>query len=162
MAHLSTNTSGVLKSPSDWLNYTGFPGDVCVAFFNVQPGNKNSVAPNQEKSQKKKVGVFTTVTTSAYQDQLIAGVSKTCEKCKVHGIESFKYVREFYTPVCYCDNISTPLNMTRHKTKCGCQSYGLSGVPWPFKVAKVPRPSAVSLKVWLHETSTPLLEVFSI
>ncbi len=24
----------------------GFPGDVCVAFFNVLPGNKNTVAPN--------------------------------------------------------------------------------------------------------------------
>ncbi len=29
MAHLSGNTSGVSKSSSDWLNYTGFPGDVC-------------------------------------------------------------------------------------------------------------------------------------
>ncbi len=46
MAHLSGNTSGVSKSSSDWLNYTGFPGDVCVAFFNVPPGNKDTVAPN--------------------------------------------------------------------------------------------------------------------
>ncbi len=46
MAHKSGNTSGVLKSSSDWLNYTGFPGDVCVAFFNVPPGNKNAVTPN--------------------------------------------------------------------------------------------------------------------
>ncbi len=46
MAHLSGNTSGVSKSSSDWLNYTGFPGDVCVAFFNILPGNKNVVAPN--------------------------------------------------------------------------------------------------------------------
>ncbi len=27
MAHLSGNTSGFSKSSSDWLNYTGFPGD---------------------------------------------------------------------------------------------------------------------------------------
>ncbi len=40
MLHLSGNTSVVSKSSSDWLNYTGFPGDVCVAFFNVPPGNK--------------------------------------------------------------------------------------------------------------------------
>ncbi len=46
MAHLSGNTSGVSKSSLDWLNYTGFPGDVCVAFFNVLPGNKDAVAPN--------------------------------------------------------------------------------------------------------------------
>ncbi len=45
MAHLSGNTSGVSKS-SDWLNYTGFPGDVCVVFFNVPPGNKDAVVPN--------------------------------------------------------------------------------------------------------------------
>ncbi len=46
MAHLSGNTSGVSKSSSDWLNSTGFPGDVCVAFFNVPPGNKDAVATN--------------------------------------------------------------------------------------------------------------------
>ncbi len=45
-AHLAGNTSGVSKSSSDWLDYTGFPGDVCVEFFNVPPGNKNAVAPN--------------------------------------------------------------------------------------------------------------------
>ncbi len=46
MVLLSGNTSGVSKSSSDWLNYTGFPGDVCVAFFNVPPGNKDAVPPN--------------------------------------------------------------------------------------------------------------------
>ncbi len=35
----------------------------------------------------------------------------------VRGIEYFKYVQEFYTLVCYCVNISMPLNMTHHKTK---------------------------------------------
>ncbi len=43
MALLSGNTSGVLKSSSDWLNSTGFPGDVRVAFFN---GNKDAVELN--------------------------------------------------------------------------------------------------------------------
>ncbi len=46
MVHLSGNTSVVSKLSSDWLNYTGFPGDVCVVFFNVPPGNKDAVAPN--------------------------------------------------------------------------------------------------------------------
>ncbi len=46
MVHLYGNTSGVLKTSSDWLNYTVFPGDVCVAFFNVSPGNKEAVTPN--------------------------------------------------------------------------------------------------------------------
>ncbi len=41
MVHLSGNTSGVSKSSSDWSNYTGFPGDMCVAFFNVLPENKD-------------------------------------------------------------------------------------------------------------------------
>ncbi len=57
---------------------------------------------------------------------------------------------------CYCGDISTPLNMTRHKT---CQSYGLLGGPWPFKAAKVPRPSAVSLKVWLRETTAYVSDI---
>ncbi len=46
MAHFSGNTSGVSNSSSDWLNYTGFPGDASVAFFNVPPGNKDTVVPN--------------------------------------------------------------------------------------------------------------------
>ncbi len=65
MVHLSGNTSGVLKSSSDWLNYTGFPGDVCLAFFNVSPENKDAVEPNP--SRKKKAVVFTNVTVNAYQ-----------------------------------------------------------------------------------------------
>ncbi len=73
-AHLSGNTSGVSKSSSDWLNYTGFPGDVCVAFFNVPPGNKNAVAPNPlTKEESRRV----------YQDQLNTGFSKVCEIFKV-------------------------------------------------------------------------------
>ncbi len=46
MAHLSGNISGVSKSSSDWFNYTGFPEDVCVTFFNVPPGNKDAVELN--------------------------------------------------------------------------------------------------------------------
>ncbi len=46
MAHLSGNTLVVSEWSSDWLNYTGFPGDVCFTFFNVPPGNKDAVAPN--------------------------------------------------------------------------------------------------------------------
>ncbi len=46
MVHLSGNTSGVSKSSSDWFNYAGFPGDVCVAFFNVLSKNNDVVAPN--------------------------------------------------------------------------------------------------------------------
>ncbi len=46
MVHFSGNTSVTSKSSSDWLNYTGFPGDVCVAFFNVPPGNKDAVTTN--------------------------------------------------------------------------------------------------------------------
>ncbi len=52
MVHLSGNTSVVSKSSSDWLNYTGFPGDVCVVFFNVPPGNKDAVAPNSLVKEK--------------------------------------------------------------------------------------------------------------
>ncbi len=47
----------------------------------------------------KEAVVFTTVMTSAYQDQINAGFSKVCEIFKVCGIESLKYVREFHTLV---------------------------------------------------------------
>ncbi len=115
-AHKIGNTSGVSKSSSDWLNYRVFTGDVCVTFFNVPPGNKDAVTPNP--LTKKKALVFTTVTISAYRDQLNTGFSKYV-----------KFVHEFYTLVCYCGVISTPLNMTQHKTNVigcfTCQSYGL-------------------------------------
>ncbi len=45
-AHKSGNTSGVSKLSSDWSDYTGFPGEVRVTFFNVLPGNKDAVMPN--------------------------------------------------------------------------------------------------------------------
>ncbi len=83
--------------------------------------------------------------TSACQDQLNAEFSKVCENFKVRGIESLKYVREFYTPVCYCGDISTPVNMTWNKMKRDWVLY--LSVIWPSKVAKVLRPSAVSLKI---------------
>ncbi len=62
----------------------------------------------QTLSRKKKAVVFTTVTVSAYQGQLHAGFSKVCEIFKVRGIESLQYVREFYTPVCYCGTVPRP------------------------------------------------------
>ncbi len=71
-------TSGVWKSSSDWLNSTGFPGHVCVSFFNVTPGNKDAVTPNP--LTKEEAVVFTTVMTSAYQ--LNTGFSKVCEILK--------------------------------------------------------------------------------
>ncbi len=39
-------------------------------------------------------------------------------KYLVCSIESLKYVWEFYTPVCYCGDISTPKNMTLNETNC--------------------------------------------
>ncbi len=66
--HLSGNTSGVSKSSSDWLNYTGFPGDVSVAFFNVLPGNKDAMALNSPPHAL----VFTTI------DGHLSGSTKRC------------------------------------------------------------------------------------
>ncbi len=85
----------------------------------------------QTPSRKKKAVVFTTVTTNAYQNQLNTGVSKVCEIFKVRSIESLKYVREFYTPVWYCGDISTALNMMQHKTKRDWLLY--LSVIWPLQ-----------------------------
>ncbi len=110
----------------------------------------------QTPSRKKKLVLFTNVTTNAYQDQLNAGFSKVCEIFNVCSIVSLKYVREFYTPVCNCGDISTPRNVTLNGTNCDCfssRSNGLMGGPWPMKAAMDSRLSAVSLKVWLRETT---------
>ncbi len=53
MAHKSGNTSGVSKSSSDLLNYTGFPEDICFAFFNVPHGNKDAMMPNPPHERRK-------------------------------------------------------------------------------------------------------------
>ncbi len=110
-AHKSGNTSGVLKSSSDWLNYTGFPGDVCSRFLfivylsqycylscllcvsrSLTLRLETKMPWRQTPSRKKKAVVFTTVTTNNYQDQLNAGFLKVCEIFKVRGIESVKYI----------------------------------------------------------------------
>ncbi len=64
-------------------------------------------------SRKKKDVVFTTLTTRAYQDQLNTGFSFS-----FHGLESLKYIREFYTPLCYCGDITMPRNVTLNETNC--------------------------------------------
>ncbi len=70
-------------------------------------------------SWKKKAVVFTNVTANAYQGRLNAVFSKVCEICtKVCAIESFEYIREFHTLVCFCGDISTPRNVTLNKTNC--------------------------------------------
>ncbi len=54
IAHISGNTSRVSKSSSNWLNYRGFPGDLCVTFFKgiVHPKMKNSVIYSPSSSSK--------------------------------------------------------------------------------------------------------------
>ncbi len=83
---------------------------------------------HQSPSQKKKAVVFTTVTTNAYQGQLNAGFSKVCEIFKVRGIESLKYVREIYTPVCYYGEISTHWNVTLNEMNYVGQTASWAGL----------------------------------
>ncbi len=126
MAHKSGNTSGVLKSSSDWLNYTGFPGDVCVSrslTFHLE----TKMPWCQTLSRKKKAVVFTTVMTNAYQDQINTEFSKVCKIFKVRGIESLKYVREFYTQATFP---RPQMWRWRKRTVIGCltcRSNGLMG-----------------------------------
>ncbi len=51
MAHKKWKHFRSLIQP-DWLNYTGFPEEVCVAFFNIPPGSKDAVAPNPLTKEK--------------------------------------------------------------------------------------------------------------
>ncbi len=50
MVFLSGNISEVSKSSSDWLNYTGFPEDVCIAFFNVSPRCRGAKPPHERRN----------------------------------------------------------------------------------------------------------------
>ncbi len=110
-AHKRENTSGVSKSSSDWLNYTGFPGDVCVACFNVLSGNKDAVTPNSRIEEESR-------RVYKCDDKCLSGSTKRYEIFKVRDIESLKYVWEFHTLVCYCGDISTPRNVTLNETSC--------------------------------------------
>ncbi len=115
MAHKSGNTSGVSKSSRDWLNYTGFPGNVCVAFFNVPSVNKDVVTPNP-LTKEESFSEHLSGSTKRW-------ISKVCEIFKVCSIESLKYAQEFYTPVCYCGDISTPQNVTLNESCHGFQTF---------------------------------------
>ncbi len=142
MVHLSRNTSRESKSSSDWLDYTGFLGDVRSLTLCLE----TKLPWCQTPSRKKKAVVFRTVRTDAYHDQLNAGVSKVCEIFKVRGIESFKYIREFHTPVCYCGDISMPRNVTLNKMNCD----------WLFDMS-VKRPHGRALT----NDGCPLFQTFS-
>ncbi len=116
-AHKNWNTSRVSKLSSDWLNYTGFPGDVCVVFFNVPREKKRwcNAKPPQERRRPSCLQLWRWVLIRN------AEFLKVCEILKVCGIESFKFVREFYTLVCYYGNISTHWNVPLNKlTVIGC------------------------------------------
>ncbi len=76
------------------------------------------------------------VALSAFQDQLNTGFWKVCETCKVCGVYSLKYVQKIYTQVCYSGDISTPLNMTWHKTKRDWLLY--LSVIWPLTHSRFP------------------------
>ncbi len=107
----------------------------------------------------KKAVVFSTVTKSAYQDQLNAGFSKVCEIFKVRH-RTFKIcqrVIQLYR-VCYCGN-NVPRNVMLNETNCDLFVWHVSKTaswPWTMKSPMNSRPSAINLKVWLCETTVHL------
>ncbi len=121
MVHLSGNTSGVSKSSSDWLNYTGFPGDVCVAFFNVPPGNKDAVAPNPlTKEESRRV--------YKCDGECLSGQTKCWifKDFKVCGMSFLKYIWEFHTLLLSVIVAKCPRPETWRWTKqtvIGCLTY---------------------------------------
>ncbi len=144
-AHKIVNTQG-LRSPHliGW-NIQDYR-EKSVTIFNIPTGNKDTMMPNP--SWKEKDVMFTTVTMSTY-DQLNAGFSKVCEICKVHSIDSVKWV--LHTGLLFWERFDVA--QTKHDWLLYLSVIWPLGGPWPFKAAKVPSPPAVSLKVWLRETS---------
>ncbi len=73
----------------------------------------------QTPSRKKRVVVFTAVTTSAHQDQLkTKRFSKVCEIFKVCGTESLNTSESFTHRSVIVADISTPRNVTLNETNC--------------------------------------------
>ncbi len=73
----------------------------------------------QTPSRKKRVVVFTAVTTSAHQDQLkTKRFSKVCEIFKVCGTESLNTSESFTHRSVIVTDISTPRNVTLNETNC--------------------------------------------
>ncbi len=73
----------------------------------------------QTPSRKKRVVVFTAVTTSAHQDQLkTKRFSKVCEIFKVCGTESLNTPESFTHRSVIVADISTPRNVTLNETNC--------------------------------------------
>ncbi len=104
MMHLSVVVS---KSSSDWLNYTGFLGDVCVAFFSVPAGNKDAKPPNERRKP-----------SCLQMWRWTLDFQKYLKYLKICGIESLKYIREFHTSVWYCGDISMPRHVALNETNC--------------------------------------------
>lgn len=81
---------------------------------------------------------------SAYQDQINVGISKVCDE------KSFTHWSVIV--------VTWTLHVHASKTWCWTKQTDWLpvGGPWPMKVAMEFRPSAISLKVLLHETSARL------
>ncbi len=127
---LSTVVSASEVTPTDrWLNVWCIWHTKVETLQEFRSCHRIGWIIRQTPSRKKKAVVFTTVTTSTYQDQLNAGFSKVCEQFKFRGTESLKYVREFYIPVYYCGDISMPRNVTLNETNCDWM-FDMS-VKWP-------------------------------
>ncbi len=116
---------------------------VCVAFR-----LETKMLCCQTPSWKKKAVMFTVVPNAVF--------SKVCEIFKVCGIESLKYVVQIlHSGLLLWQHFHAHKHDTAQNETwlIASQSHGLLGRPWPFKAAKVPRPSVISLKVWLRETN---------
>ncbi len=81
--HTYLNTSGVPKSSPDWLNYTGFPGDVCYVF--KRPAWKQTLWRPRERRKPSCLKL-----TRMLISQLNAWFPKVCSIFK----ESLKYIQE--------------------------------------------------------------------
>ncbi len=110
--HLSGNTSVVSKSSSNWLDYTGFPGDVCVAFFNALLGNKFAVVPNPlTKEESRRV--------YKCNDRRLSGSTKREFQKYVKYLKIAAYsLSNIPESFCYCGDISTLRNVMLNETIC--------------------------------------------
>ncbi len=128
----------------------------CV-FFNVAPGNKDAVELNP-LTKEESCRVYNC------DDERLSGSTKCWIFKSMWNISSLRHRIFKIHPESFTHRsvivVTFPRPETWRWTKrtvigcLTCRSNGLMGGPWPMKAAIYSRPSAVSLKVWLRETSS--------
>ncbi len=117
--------------------------------------DRDAKPPNERRTAV----MFTNVMANSLSESTKCWIFQiVCEIFKVRSIESLKiHPESSHTGLLSVAQFQRPEMWTLNKTSCDLLFDSLSNSwagPWPMNAAIYSRPSAVSLRVWLCETST--------